>query len=242
MPLRDHFHAPLGDRRRWEGFHSLWPGVIVQHLSRVLPSRYYAEPRVHLGTDVEIDVAALEDEETGGVANGKGNGIATAAWAPPRPIQTFSVDFPAQDTFEVLVYDERRHQRLVAAVELVSPANKDRPDHRRDFVVKCASLLQERIALVVVDIVTERHADLHAQLLQILGLGTPAGEPDRIHLHASVYRTSRQNDTWRMDLWPHPLVVGALLPTLPLWLAADLAVPLELEASYEETCRALRIV
>ena len=31
------------------------------------------------------------------------------------------------------------------------------------------------------------------------------------------------------------------LPTLPLWLADNLAVPLELEASYEETCRILRI-
>jgi hypothetical protein len=31
------------------------------------------------------------------------------------------------------------------------------------------------------------------------------------------------------------------LPTLPLWLADDLAVPLELEASDEVTCRVLRI-
>jgi hypothetical protein len=31
------------------------------------------------------------------------------------------------------------------------------------------------------------------------------------------------------------------LPTLPLRLADDLAVPLDLEASYEETCRFLRI-
>jgi hypothetical protein len=28
---------------------------------------------------------------------------------------------------------------------------------------------------------------------------------------------------------------------LPLWLADNLAVPLELEARYEETCRILRI-
>ena len=31
------------------------------------------------------------------------------------------------------------------------------------------------------------------------------------------------------------------LPTLPLWLAENLAVPLELEGSYEETCRILRM-
>lgn len=39
----------------------------------------------------------------------------------------------------------------------------------------------------------------------------------------------------------HPLMLGQPLPTLPLWLAENLAVPLELELSYEETCRSLRI-
>jgi hypothetical protein len=38
------------------------------------------------------------------------------------------------------------------------------------------------------------------------------------------------------------LALGHPLPTLPLWLADDLPVPVELEASYEETCRVLRIV
>jgi hypothetical protein len=37
------------------------------------------------------------------------------------------------------------------------------------------------------------------------------------------------------------LQLGRPLPTLPLWLAEKCAVPVELEASYEETCRVLRI-
>jgi hypothetical protein len=37
------------------------------------------------------------------------------------------------------------------------------------------------------------------------------------------------------------LELGQPLPTLPLWLAENFAVPLELEMSYEETCRTLRI-
>ena len=44
-----------------------------------------------------------------------------------------------------------------------------------------------------------------------------------------------------MEAWAHPLELGRPLPTLPLWLAENLAVPLELEPSYEETCRILRI-
>jgi hypothetical protein len=45
----------------------------------------------------------------------------------------------------------------------------------------------------------------------------------------------------QLKTWEQPLAVGQPLPTLPLWLADDLAVPLELEATYEETCRVLRI-
>ncbi|MGC1718476.1 MAG: hypothetical protein WA746_05780 [Isosphaeraceae bacterium] len=41
--------------------------------------------------------------------------------------------------------------------------------------------------------------------------------------------------------WTYALTVGQPLPTLPLWLADNLAVPLELEASCEETCRIRRI-
>jgi hypothetical protein len=37
------------------------------------------------------------------------------------------------------------------------------------------------------------------------------------------------------------LALGKPLPTLPPWLADNLAVPLELEATYAETCRILRI-
>ena len=42
-------------------------------------------------------------------------------------------------------------------------------------------------------------------------------------------------------VWPESLALGRPLPTLPLWLADNLAVPLELEASYEETCKVLLI-
>jgi hypothetical protein len=49
------------------------------------------------------------------------------------------------------------------------------------------------------------------------------------------------NGQVRLDVWPVPLAVGAELPTVPLRLAADLAVPLELELTYAAACRSLRI-
>ena len=45
----------------------------------------------------------------------------------------------------------------------------------------------------------------------------------------------------RLETWSHTLAVGQLLPELPIWLTERNAVSLDLEASYEETCRVLRI-
>ena len=46
---------------------------------------------------------------------------------------------------------------------------------------------------------------------------------------------------WRVESWEHELAVGLPLPTLPLWLSEDRWVPLELETTYGDTCRGLRI-
>ena len=48
-------------------------------------------------------------------------------------------------------------------------------------------------------------------------------------------------DYARYSQWPAPRALGQPLPTLPLWIASDLSVPLALEASYQETCKDLRI-
>lgn len=63
MPLRDHFHPPFAKRRSWEGFHGQWPAMIVIGLSRKLPQRYVAEPQVHLGSAIEIDVATYDEDD-----------------------------------------------------------------------------------------------------------------------------------------------------------------------------------
>src|SRR5581483_1158058 len=214
-----------------------------QHLSKRLPTRYYAEPHVHLGAQVEVDVATFAEEASACVETEIGNGAATAValWAPPQPTQTSAVDFPGQDLFEVRLYDDQRGSRLVAAVELVSPANKDRPTNRRSFAVKCAAYLQQQVSVVIVDVVTERHDNLHEELMRVIEQVEPRLWPEPPPLYAVAYRTTKENGTWRMDTWAETLTLGAALPTLPLWLASDLAVPLELEASYEETCRVLRI-
>lgn len=241
MPLRDHFRPPLGQRRSWEAVHGGWPMVIVQKLLPVLPPEFVAEPRVHLGSAIEIDVATFEEGEPGG---GPGSGpvgiaTATATYAPPLPTLSVETDLPNADVHEVRVYEEAGDRRLVAAIELVSPANKDRPEHRRAFVAQCASLLQRRVSVTIVDPVTTRTFNLQRDLLALIGAPTLDTNPPT--LYAATCRVVERAGRWRLETWESPLEIGQLLPTLPLWLADDLAIPLDLEASYQDTCQALRI-
>lgn len=245
MPLRDHFRPPLDDLTSWEGFHGQWPAMIVQALARKLPHRYVAAPRVHSGSAIEIDVATYEQDaaevSSPDANNGNGGAVATAVWAPPRPTLTIATDLPDLDEYEVRVYDTKRGRRLVAAVEIVSPANKDRPEHRRAFVAKCAALLQQRVSVTIIDLVTTRNFNLYGDLLELLDKQDPALDPEPPPLYGAACRGTRREDAWQQEFWLHVLALGQPLPTLPLWLADNLAVPLELEECYEETCRVLRI-
>jgi len=245
MPLRDHFRPPLSDQRSWEGFHGGWPMMIVNALGRRLPQRFIAEPQVHLGSSIEIDVATYEGEEMDFPPSGRpddgGGGVATAVWAPPRPTLAVATDLGDPAEYEVRVYDTRRGRRLVAAAEIVSPANKDRPEHRRAFVARCAALLQGRVSVAIVDLVTTRSANLYADLMEFIGRADPSLGDAPPPLYAVACRSTRGKEAPMLETWAHPLALGQALPTLPLWVAPDLAVPLELEASYEETCRVLRI-
>jgi hypothetical protein len=242
MPLRDHFRPPLDEYTSWEGFHGGWPMVIVQLLDEKLPARFVAEPRVHLGSQVEVDIGALEHEESRGelLASYQG-GLATAVWAPAEPTFAVETDLADVDEYEVRIYDVHRGRRLVAAVELISPANKDRGKNRSQFTAKCATLLRQGVSLVLVDLVTVRSFNLYYELLKLIGERDPSlSDPPPATYTAACRWHPRGAGRW-LEVWNHPLTIGSSLPCPPLWLSDDLAIPLDLEASYEKTCRDLRI-
>jgi hypothetical protein len=149
-----------------------------------------------------------------------------------------TTDPPGQYTYEVHVYDTESGERLVAAVEIVSTANKDRPEHRRAFIAKCAALLQEGVCVAIVDLFTTRTSNLFRELMEFLGQPESSFPDDAPSLYAVALRWTDRVDQWVLEVWVNPLTLGC---PLPLWLAEDLAIPLELEPSYEETCRILHI-
>src|SRR5438105_11915204 len=165
MPLLDHFHPPLSERRQWHSFHSAWAAVIAFDLNRQLPPGYFADPSVEF--NIEIDVAAFEDERPSSVPPG---------WTPPAPSMSAPMAL-ITDVVEIAIYNSEAGPTLIGAIELVSPANKDRPSARDAFVSKCASYLQQGMGLCVLDVVTSRRADLHAELLErISGTAVPPSE------------------------------------------------------------------
>ncbi|MEW4568917.1 DUF4058 family protein [Tautonia sp. JC769] len=248
MPLRDHFRPPMDQLMSWDGVHGQWPAMIVLALSARLPKGYLAAPHIHLGSAIEVDVATFdrpEEQSEPFAGSHEGGGAATATmtatWAPPRPTLAIRADVPKADEYEVRVYDTRRGRRLVAAVELVSPSNEDRPEHRRAFVTKCAAMLAEGVCVAIVDVVTTRAVNLYGELLAMIGHADPMLGHDPPVISAASCRWMQRGGARVLESWAYPLELGKDLPILPLWLTPDLAVPLDLEASYEGTCRALRI-
>jgi hypothetical protein len=238
MLLLDHFRPPLSQQRHWDSFHGAWAEAIAINLNQsLLPEQFVAEARVKLGGQVEIDVGTFA--QNGAAASPGGGGV--AVWAPPKPVATAALDYQDPDIFEVQILSQEGGPRLVAAIELVSPANKDRPANRHLFAVKCASYLYSGVSVILIDVVTGRGGNLLAELLGLLHapLATPGqGAQD---LYAAALRTVPAPQGFLLETWAHSLTLGEPLPSVPLWLLPDLCLPLELEATYQAACLARRI-
>jgi hypothetical protein len=243
MQLLDHFHPPLSMVRHWESFHARWAAAIADVLNdELLPTEYFAEVQVHVGSRVEVDVGTFADESAR-VEHAQTSGTATATlaarpWAPPAPAMTMPAVFP--DSMEVLVFRTEAGPTLVAAIELVSPGNKDRQEHRRAFAAKCSSYLQQGIGLMLIDIVTNRQANLHNELVYLLDAGEQFLLPLE-PLYAMAYRPVRREDAAEIEVWRATLAVGQPLPLLPLPLDQAIFMPLDLGATYTEACERSRL-
>jgi hypothetical protein len=242
VPLLDHFRPPLSQRRPWESFHSTWASSLADLLNRdVLPPGYIALEQIHSGAPIEIDVATYS--EGGTIQSPAGNGgvvtVPRTVWVPAAPPLLLPAVFPERCTVEVLATEGGR--TLVAAIELVSSGNKDRDVKRRLFVAKCAAALAKGVGLVIVDVVTTRQANLHNNLLELLGVAATSHMPASQALYAVAYRPLRRDQQEQIETWPMPLAVGQPLPIVPLSLGAELGVPVDLEAAYVDACQRRRV-
>src|ERR1700722_11736356 len=103
MPLLDHFHPPLSERRHWHSFHNSWATYLSSQLNALLPEGYFAEANVQFG--VEIDVAAFEEV---------GAPSPLAGWSPPPPHASLSLALSGA-VVEVNVFSRREGPVLAGA-------------------------------------------------------------------------------------------------------------------------------
>lgn len=228
MALLDHFHPPLKGRRHWHSFHNAWATFIASALNKQLPEGWFAEPNVQFG--VEIDVAAFDDTQSLPFPD------TTSGWQPPTPVLT--VPFPAvMDKVEIHIYDSTAGPILAGAIELISPANKDRAANREAFVSKSATFLQQGVGVLLVDVVTERGGNLHRELLARFNAQTALESA----LYTASYHAVEVAAEARLQVWESALSVGQPLPTMPLWLRGGYCLEVNLDATYQRTCSEQRI-
>src|SRR5262249_47211933 len=138
-----------------------------------------------------------------------GGGVATiprTVWTPSTAPLVLPAVFPPSCTVEILSTEGGR--TLVAAIELVSPANKDRASKRRLFAAKCATYLSRGIGLIIIDVVTSRQGNLHNELIELLGLEPAFQLPGHPSLYSVAYRPVRIAESEQIETWPTVLVLG----------------------------------
>jgi hypothetical protein len=240
MPLLDHFHPPLRNRPPWESVSTTWAVSLVRWLNRTLPTgEFVAYPTIHLGTQVEADVAEYDMRGNGTHQNGEGGGVATLPQAPPAAV-TVPAFFP--DDIEVRVGTSRNDLHVCGVIELVSEGNKKEVGEREAFAHKCAAYLQRGIGVVVVDVVTSRLANLHNQLMRLIGGPNPPQMANAPPTYVVSYRPVHRDGRNEIELWPTAVRVGDILPTATFALRRGPTLAVDLEATYTEATTDLAIM
>lgn len=227
MPLHD-----WSDDRGWDSVHQLWIVHLLFSVRQQLPAGY----RAYLGS-----VPGLAIAETGRPD------LSVRSWQPKTPPSSPPATSPAATA--ALTPDYRgvaaitrdpqlavqvvRHGQLVAAIELVSPRNKDRPAAREHYTHRYVGYLWDGVHLLLVDVhprpVGFSFADAVAAEMHY---PQPSCPPP----HAVSWSVGGPPPAGGrfLDTWYRTLVVGQPLPALPLALTAEEAITVDLEQTYAQ--------
>jgi hypothetical protein len=233
MPVHDWTQVEAGV---FHSFHTTWIGQINNALNGgVLPEGYYALAEQHMGMGV-ADVLTLHASAAGPTAvptssPGDVGGIAVAA-APPLVQRKQTADFGPLGRRRSIAIRHVSGHRLVALLEILSPANKDRMASIHEFTDKAAEALHVGVHLLVIDLFPPGKFDpagMHGVMWEQIA---PDGEPYDLPAGASLTLASYAARRSNVDIYLEHLAVGAVLKDMPLFLSADRYVNVPLEETY----------
>jgi hypothetical protein len=238
MPLHDWTRVTA---RIYHDFHNAWITELRNVLNDgLLPSPYYALGEQRSG-DIGPDVLTLHadvDEPDGSAPPGLGEqeGVIAVAQSPPQvqmAVEAQDIEFYLTRQRTVVI----RHatgDRVVAVLEIVSPANKHTRQTVDDFIDKVVSALQQGIHAVVID-------------------PFPPGRHDPEGMHGAIWeRLSEQRYFASSDFpltlasycarrpvkaYVEPARVGSILIDMPLFLTGDHYLRVPLESTYVRAWR-----
>jgi hypothetical protein len=224
MPLHD-----WTERDEWEGMHTYWMTEIAQWLKHRLPPGY----RAIIGTSPFAQLSIAPGKPDVSVANG----------TTPRP-HSDAARHSVQPDFEAVVATlEEDHtvlvaknNRLIAAVEIISPANKDRPERRDRYAARYLGYLRSGIHLMIVDV----HArPRQFSFAQRIGNELDIERPAPVSPCVASYQVGPGAPTGGrfLSVWQRELAAAAPLPSLPLCISQEDEVSIDLEATYMDAAR-----
>jgi Protein of unknown function (DUF4058) len=236
MPVHDWTRVDAGI---FHAFHLSWLARLQDALNDgIMPEGYYALAEQHTGLMIP-DVLTLYGggpsqnvvplptppaEDTGGTA---------VADAPPKVRRKHSVEFSTKGRRRSLAIRHVTGHRLVALLEVISPANKDRIASVTVFVNKVVSALEHGVHVLMVDLLPPSRHDpfgMHDAILQQLDApdqpyDLPAEEP----LTLASYVAGPV-----IDMFLEHVAVGAPLPEMPLFFVPKRYVSVPLQRTYDE--------
>jgi hypothetical protein len=230
MPLHD-----WTDERGWDSVHPFWLAYLVEWIQPRLPEGY----RAFLGGVPALTVAA---------GNGKPD-VSARQWEPGPPAEQVTSDTavpePDLEVSVAIRLDPQPavlvdlHGQLIAAIELVSPRNKDRADAKETYTSRYLGYLRLGVHLMLVDVLPRpKGFSFSDAITTALGVELPPLAPP----FAAAYRVGEVvpvgGDMGSLvGLWRRPLRVGQPLPPLPLPLSVHRAVGIDLEETYQRAAK-----
>jgi hypothetical protein len=216
----------------FDDFHSSWIIHLKESLNEgLLPAGYYALAEQHVHDRVP-DVLTLQAPERVSAASlPRDRGVALAD-APPRVSRRIVADATAayQSRRRTLAIRHVSDHRIVAILEIVSPANKDHASSVESIVSKVDSALKNEIHVLVADLFPPGKHDprgIHGAIWVRYGAAAYVVPPDH-PLTLDSYRSDVV-----VEAYIEHLKVGDPLIDMPLFLDADFYVNIPLEATYQ---------
>jgi hypothetical protein len=234
MPVHDWTRVDAGI---FHDFHTVWMGQIRTALNEgLLPNGFYALTEQHLGRSI-TDVLTLHASPAPSeplrlpplppIAGGT-----AVAEAPPRVRRKQTVEPVALARRRSLAIRHISGHRLIALIEIISSANKDRAQHVEEFAAKAVSALDAGVHLLLMDLFPPGSHDpqgMHGIIRQRLDesdepYDLPVDEP----LTLAGYAAGPQ-----IEIYLEHVAVGSPLPEMPLFLSADRYIDVPIELTYQ---------